>query len=128
MSEQVVIRSTENGPNLIIVDGKVVNAWCGAAGRASCPFVMVLTRRTVSWPEPTRSRLPQRDKTRAVETSPRLQEPRGGRHGVKRCRAENADGMDCSGCRLSSEPNRLVDSVSYHLSHNWAIYSICMCH
>jgi hypothetical protein len=24
----VVIRSTENGPNLVIVDGKVVQAWC----------------------------------------------------------------------------------------------------
>src|SRR5256885_200435 len=31
MSE-VVIRSTENGPNLLMVEGKVVQAWCRCGG------------------------------------------------------------------------------------------------
>jgi len=28
----VVIRSTENGPNLVIVEGRVVQAWCRCGG------------------------------------------------------------------------------------------------
>jgi CDGSH-type Zn-finger protein len=34
----VVIRSTENGPNLVIVDGKVVQAWCRCGGSTLMPF------------------------------------------------------------------------------------------
>ena len=34
----VVIRSTENGPNLVIVDGKVVQAWCRCCGSTLMPF------------------------------------------------------------------------------------------
>ncbi len=34
----VVIRSTENGPNLVIVDGKVVQAWCRCGGSTPMPF------------------------------------------------------------------------------------------
>jgi len=37
MSE-VVVRSTENGPNLIIVNGKVVQAWCLCGGSTLMPF------------------------------------------------------------------------------------------
>ncbi len=37
MSE-VVIRSTENDPNLVIVDGKVVQAWCRCGGSTLMPF------------------------------------------------------------------------------------------
>ena len=37
MSE-VVIKSTENGPNLVIVDGKVVQAWCRCGGSTLMPF------------------------------------------------------------------------------------------
>ncbi len=58
MSEAVVIRSTENGSNLIIVDGKVVNAWCRCGGSSIIPSAMVPTRRTVSRPEPTKSKPP----------------------------------------------------------------------
>ncbi len=29
---EVVIKSTENGPNLVIVNGKVVQAWCRCGG------------------------------------------------------------------------------------------------
>ena len=34
----VVIRSTENGPNLVIVEGKVVQAWCRCGGSTPMPF------------------------------------------------------------------------------------------
>jgi CDGSH-type Zn-finger protein len=34
----VVIRSTENGPNLVIVNGKVVQAWCRCGGSTLMPF------------------------------------------------------------------------------------------
>ena len=34
----VVIRSTENGPNLVIVDRKVVQAWCRCGGSTLMPF------------------------------------------------------------------------------------------
>jgi len=34
----VVIRSTENGPNLVIVEGKVVQAWCRCGGSTLMPF------------------------------------------------------------------------------------------
>jgi CDGSH-type Zn-finger protein len=34
----VVIRSTENGPNRVIVDGKVVQAWCRCGGSTLMPF------------------------------------------------------------------------------------------
>ncbi|HVH15438.1 MAG TPA: CDGSH iron-sulfur domain-containing protein [Candidatus Angelobacter sp.] len=37
MSE-VVVKSTENGPNLVIVDGKVVQAWCRCGGSTLMPF------------------------------------------------------------------------------------------
>jgi len=37
MSE-VVIKSTENGPNLVIVDGKVVQAWCRCGGSTMMPY------------------------------------------------------------------------------------------
>ncbi|HEX4921221.1 MAG TPA: CDGSH iron-sulfur domain-containing protein [Candidatus Bathyarchaeia archaeon] len=37
MSE-VVVKSTENGPNLIVVDGKVVQAWCRCGGSTIMPF------------------------------------------------------------------------------------------
>src|SRR6266446_5488270 len=37
MSE-VVIRSTENGPNLVIVEGKVVQAWRRCGGSTLMPF------------------------------------------------------------------------------------------
>ncbi len=37
MSE-VVIKSTENGPNLVMVDGKAVQAWCRCGGSALMPF------------------------------------------------------------------------------------------
>ncbi|TMI36507.1 CDGSH iron-sulfur domain-containing protein [Candidatus Bathyarchaeota archaeon] len=37
MSE-VVIRSKENGPNLVMVDGKVVQAWCRCGGSSVMPF------------------------------------------------------------------------------------------
>jgi CDGSH-type Zn-finger protein len=35
---QVVVKSTENGPNLIIVDGKVVQAWCRCGASTLMPF------------------------------------------------------------------------------------------
>jgi len=34
----IVIRSTENGPNLVIVEGKVVQAWCRCGGSTLMPF------------------------------------------------------------------------------------------
>jgi CDGSH-type Zn-finger protein len=34
----VVIRSTENGPNPVIVEGKVVQAWCRCGGSTIMPF------------------------------------------------------------------------------------------
>ena len=34
----VVIRSTESGPNLVIVDGKVVQAWSRCGGSTLMPF------------------------------------------------------------------------------------------
>ncbi len=37
MSE-VVVQSTENGPNLVIVDGKVVQAWCRCGASTLMPF------------------------------------------------------------------------------------------
>ncbi|TMI14189.1 CDGSH iron-sulfur domain-containing protein [Candidatus Bathyarchaeota archaeon] len=37
MSE-VVIKSTENGPNLVIVKGKVVQAWCRCGASTLMPF------------------------------------------------------------------------------------------
>jgi CDGSH-type Zn-finger protein len=37
MSE-VVVKSTENGPNLVIVEGKVVQAWCRCGGSTLMPF------------------------------------------------------------------------------------------
>jgi CDGSH-type Zn-finger protein len=37
MSE-VVVKSTENGPNLVIVDGKVIQAWCQCGGSTLMPF------------------------------------------------------------------------------------------
>ena len=37
MSE-VVVKSTENGPNLVIVDGKVIQAWCRCGGSTLMPF------------------------------------------------------------------------------------------
>jgi CDGSH-type Zn-finger protein len=37
MSE-VVIKSTENGPNLVIANGKVVKAWCRCGGSTLMPF------------------------------------------------------------------------------------------
>jgi CDGSH-type Zn-finger protein len=37
----VVIRSTENGPNLVILDGKVVHASCGCGGSTIMPFSRV---------------------------------------------------------------------------------------
>ena len=35
---EVVVRSTENGPNLIIVNGKIVQAWCLCGGSTLMPF------------------------------------------------------------------------------------------
>jgi CDGSH-type Zn-finger protein len=37
MSE-AVIKSIENGPNLIIVNGKAVQAWCRCGGSTLMPF------------------------------------------------------------------------------------------
>ena len=37
MSE-VVIKSTLNGPNLVVVDGKVVQAWCRCGGSTMMPY------------------------------------------------------------------------------------------
>ncbi len=34
----VVIKSTENGPNLVIVDGKVLQAWCRCGGSTMMPY------------------------------------------------------------------------------------------
>ena len=34
----VVIKSTENGPNLVIVDGKVVQAWCRCGESTMKPY------------------------------------------------------------------------------------------
>ena len=34
----VVIKSTENGPNLVIVDGKVVQAWCRCGASTMKPY------------------------------------------------------------------------------------------
>ena len=34
----VVVKSTENGPNLVIVDGKVVQAWCRCGASTLMPF------------------------------------------------------------------------------------------
>ena len=34
----VVIKSTENGPNLVIVDGKVVQAWCRCGVSTMKPY------------------------------------------------------------------------------------------
>ena len=52
----VVIRSNENGPNLVIVDGKVVQAWCRCGGSTLMPSAMVRTRKTGSWPKHKRSK------------------------------------------------------------------------
>ncbi|HZY94493.1 MAG TPA: CDGSH iron-sulfur domain-containing protein [Candidatus Bathyarchaeia archaeon] len=38
MSSRVVIKSTENGPNLVIADGKVIQAWCRCGGSSMMPF------------------------------------------------------------------------------------------
>jgi len=38
MSSRVVIKSTENGPNLVIADGKVVQAWCRCGGSSMMRF------------------------------------------------------------------------------------------
>jgi CDGSH-type Zn-finger protein len=35
---EVVIRSTENGPNLVLVDGKVMKAYCRCGGSSNKPF------------------------------------------------------------------------------------------
>jgi CDGSH-type Zn-finger protein len=35
---ELVIRSTENGPNLVVVDGKVVKAYCRCGGSSNKPF------------------------------------------------------------------------------------------
>ena len=37
-TSEVVVKSTENGPNLVIVDGKVVQAWCRCGGSNLMPF------------------------------------------------------------------------------------------
>jgi CDGSH-type Zn-finger protein len=37
MSE-VIIESTENGPNLVIVEGRVVQAWCRCGGSTMMPY------------------------------------------------------------------------------------------
>ena len=37
MSE-VVIKSTQNGPNLVVIDGKVVQAWCRCGGSTMMPY------------------------------------------------------------------------------------------
>jgi len=37
MSE-VVVKSTENGPNLVIVDGRVLQAWCRCGASTLMPF------------------------------------------------------------------------------------------
>jgi hypothetical protein len=55
----VVIRSTENGPNLVIVDGKVVQAWCRPANPL-VPFCDEHTRKTDSH-QNTRSKIRQRN-------------------------------------------------------------------
>src|SRR2546427_6215190 len=56
MSE-VVIRSTENGPNLLMVEGKVVQAWCRCGGSTLMPFCDgTHTRRTGSRRKRTKSR------------------------------------------------------------------------
>ncbi len=34
----VVVKSTENGPNLVIIDGKVLQAWCRCGGTSMMPF------------------------------------------------------------------------------------------
>ncbi|MBO0887998.1 CDGSH iron-sulfur domain-containing protein [Candidatus Bathyarchaeota archaeon] len=34
----VIIKSTENGPNLVLVGGKVVQAWCRCGGSTMMPF------------------------------------------------------------------------------------------
>lgn len=34
----IVVESTENGPNLVIVDGKVVQAWCRCGASTLMPF------------------------------------------------------------------------------------------
>ena len=34
----VVIKSTENGPNLVIVDGKIVQAWCRCGVSTMKPY------------------------------------------------------------------------------------------
>lgn len=34
----VVIKSTLNGPNLVVVDGKVVQAWCRCGGSSMMPY------------------------------------------------------------------------------------------
>ena len=35
---EVLFRSTENGPNLVIVDRKVVKAYCRCGGSSNKPF------------------------------------------------------------------------------------------
>ena len=35
---EVVIESTENGPNLVIVNGKVLQAWCRCGRSTMQPF------------------------------------------------------------------------------------------
>lgn len=38
MSKEVVIKSTVNGPNLVVVDGRVIEAWCRFGGSNRMPF------------------------------------------------------------------------------------------
>jgi Uncharacterized conserved protein len=35
---EVVVRSTENGPNLVVLDGKVVAALCRCGGSSKKPY------------------------------------------------------------------------------------------
>ena len=38
MAESVVIRSEEDGPNIVIVDGRVVQAWCRCGASTLMPY------------------------------------------------------------------------------------------
>ena len=35
---KIVIKSTEDGPNLVVVDGQVVQAWCRCGGSTMMPY------------------------------------------------------------------------------------------